>query len=224
MNSDQPSIISFKLTTIILSFILLFALYLYLTNDTIYDEVSSTFMNTPRTLIARFNDEKIKGNVIFTEDLYSKKSIIRVNLTDFSHTESNTNHDHNTKYKINVHEYGLISNDCSTIGKIFDINKENINSRHKPIGDLGIVSLSIDSSHNDSSRNNDSNHNNGSHNNTINSTIITKLPLRGVNSIVGRSIAISKINTDSRTNNNLSKDEVSDNEILACAVIVHSEV
>ena len=81
--------------------------------------------------IAVFNGEKIKGQVLFSEDLKNKCVVVNINLEGLS-----PNH----KHGFHVHECGDLTNGCESLCAHFNpYNKTHgdITDKNRHVGDLG---------------------------------------------------------------------------------------
>jgi len=81
--------------------------------------------------IAYFNEKKIKGTVLFTEDLINNCVVIDINLSGLKK---------NSKHGFHVHEVGDLSNHCTSACAHFNPYNKNhggILSKERHVGDLG---------------------------------------------------------------------------------------
>jgi len=88
-------------------------------------------MKKPVIAIAYFDDKKIKGTVLFTEDLDNNSVIMDINLSGLKKNGSHGFH---------VHEAGDLSNHCDSACAHFNpFNKNHggILSKERHVGDLG---------------------------------------------------------------------------------------
>lgn len=90
-----------------------------------------TLKNKPISAIAVFNGEKIKGNVLFSEDLKNKCVNININLEGLTPSH---------KHGFHVHECGDLTNGCESLCAHFNPYKKTHGDRtdkNRHVGDLG---------------------------------------------------------------------------------------
>ena len=145
--------------------------------------------------IAVFNDENIKGTVIFTENQKNKSIIIYVNLSGFKK---------NSVHGFHIHEAGDLTDKCESMCAHFNpYNKPHggPNSKDRHVGDLG--NLKTDK--------------NGNVNLVMRDTMIK---LKGKSNIIGRGLIIHADEDDLGNGaNELSKINGNSGKRIACAII-----
>jgi len=156
-------------------------------------------INLPIQAIAVFNNEKIKGYVLFTEDLKNKYVNVSINLKGLTR---------NHKHGFHVHECGDLTNSCESLCAHFNPYNKTHGDRDdkiRHVGDLGNLESNEF----------------GNANYTFNDSLIK---LRGNKAnIIGRSLIIHMDTDDcGRGNHKDSLTTGNSGKRIACAIIGYS--